>query len=151
VNTVTLVRLEANVREVAHPGVLKAMLYVHRSYVVQALLDNPTNPLNTPYAPSVLAANRSSSLLIQSLSQQFQKCPDICSRVTYIWSHGFSAAMVAGSIVERSPSAVMAVGALADLNMAVQMFQQGAERGSLRAIKTLVSTRCAILIALNDL
>lgn len=46
--------------------------------------------------------------------------------------------MVAGSIVIRSPSAGMAVGALTDLNVAVNMFKQGAGLGSLRATMTLV-------------
>ncbi|OBZ73747.1 putative transcriptional regulatory protein C1F7.11c [Grifola frondosa] len=121
------------------------MTHIHRTFFAQALLDHPTNPLSSPYAPSFLAANRCASVLLKSFIHHYQRfytplrfaaetdssscayrCPQLCSRFWGMWTHAFSAAIILGSTVTRSPNATMAPSALTDLDLAVDFFEQGA-------------------------
>lgn len=56
------------------------MLYIHRSFFAQAVLDRPVNPLRSPYAPSFLAAYRCASAIIKSTINHFERFPDLCMR-----------------------------------------------------------------------
>ncbi len=49
------------------------MIHIHRTFFAQALLDNPTNPLSSPYAPSFLAANRCASILLRSFLHHWNR------------------------------------------------------------------------------
>ncbi|KAI0820263.1 fungal-specific transcription factor domain-containing protein [Trametes gibbosa] len=102
------------------------MIHIHRTFFAQALLDNPTNPLSSPYAPSFLAANRCASILLRSFLHHWNRSPEICSRFWGMWTHAFSAAVILGSTVTRSPNATMAPSALTDLDLAVDFFERGA-------------------------
>ena len=70
-----------------------AMIYIHRTFFAQVLLDHPQNPLSSPYAPSFLAANRCASVLIKSFIHYYERCPDLIGRFWGIWTHAFSAAV----------------------------------------------------------
>ncbi|KAG1779822.1 fungal-specific transcription factor domain-containing protein [Suillus placidus] len=106
------------------------MLTIHRSFFAQALLDFPTNPLCSPYAPSFLAAYRCASATIKTTILNFQMFPDLFMRWWPIWSHLLSAAVIVGSIVTRAPSTTMAPAAWQELNLAVEMFSRGSEASS---------------------
>ncbi|TEB30149.1 hypothetical protein FA13DRAFT_1733962 [Coprinellus micaceus] len=108
------------------------LLYIHRSFFAQAMLDHPANPLRSPYAPSFLAAYRCSSGVIKSCLNHFDRFPDLCSRWWGVWTHLFSAAVIVGSIVTRSPASSMASSAFIELGLACDLFEKGA-RHSRRA------------------
>lgn len=59
---------------------MMSLLYVHRSFFAQALLDHPENPLRSPYAPSFLAAYRSASDLIRVSVGHIQRYPELLMR-----------------------------------------------------------------------
>ncbi|KAI9062771.1 hypothetical protein FKP32DRAFT_1758891 [Trametes sanguinea] len=103
------------------------MIHIHRTFFAQALLDHPNNPLASPYAPSFLAANRCASILLRSFLHHWNRSPEICSRFWGMWTHAFSAAVILGSTVTRSPNATMAPSALTDLDLAVDFFERGAQ------------------------
>ncbi|EGO01985.1 hypothetical protein SERLA73DRAFT_177669 [Serpula lacrymans var. lacrymans S7.3] len=102
------------------------MLYIHRSFFAQAMLDYPANPLRSPYAPSFLAAYRCASSVIKTTIGNFQRFPELLTRWWTIWTHLFSAAIVVGVIVTRAPSSTMASAALIELDLAVDLFAKGA-------------------------
>ncbi|KAG1897214.1 uncharacterized protein F5891DRAFT_947804 [Suillus fuscotomentosus] len=106
------------------------MLFIHRSFFAQALLDFPTNPLRSPYAPSFLAAYRCASATIKTTVLNFQMLPDLFMRWWTIWSHLLSAAVIVGSIVTRAPSTTMAPAAWQELNLAVEIFSRGSKTSS---------------------
>ncbi|KAG2047430.1 hypothetical protein BDR06DRAFT_963916 [Suillus hirtellus] len=106
------------------------MLFIHRSFFAQALLDFPTNPLRSPYAPSFLAAYRCASATIKTTVLNFQMFPDLFMRWWTIWSHLLSAAVIVGSIVTRAPSTTMAPAAWQELNLAVEIFSRGSKTSS---------------------
>ncbi|KAI0091551.1 fungal-specific transcription factor domain-containing protein [Irpex rosettiformis] len=107
-----------------------AMIYIHRTFFAQALLDNPDNPLSSPYAPSFLAANRCASVLIKSFIHHFERCPDLCGRFWGIWTHTFSACIILGTTVFRSPGVSMAASALIELELVLEIFAKGAEQST---------------------
>ena len=60
-----------------------SMLYIHRSFFAQALLDHPENPLKSVYATSFLAAYRSASAIIRASTQYLERYPDLLMRYVY--------------------------------------------------------------------
>ncbi|KXN83717.1 hypothetical protein AN958_00859 [Leucoagaricus sp. SymC.cos] len=97
------------------------LLYIHRSWFAQAMLDHPVNPLRSPYAPSFLAAYRCASGVIKITLNHFDRFPELCCRW---WV--FSAAIIVGGIITRSPSSSMAPTAFIELGLACDLFEKGA-------------------------
>lgn len=102
------------------------LLYLHRSFFAQSMLDHPMNPLQSPYAPSFLAAYRCASGVIKSSLNHYDRFPELCGRWWGIWTHLFSAAIIVGCIVTRSPSSSMASSAFIELGLACDLFEKGA-------------------------
>lgn len=102
------------------------MLYLHRSFFAQALLDHPKNPLLSPFAPSFLTSYRSASIVIKASAHQFDRCAAMAMRVWFLLSHMFSAAVIVGTVVTRSPNLNFASAALHDLDLAVELFRRTA-------------------------
>ncbi|KAG5731014.1 hypothetical protein E4T56_gene15563 [Termitomyces sp. T112] len=104
------------------------MIYLHRSFFAQAMLDHPTNPLLSPFAPSFLTAFRSASVIIRASAHQFDRCAEMAMRAWFLMYHTFSAGIIVGTVVTRSPSSDMAPGALQDLCRAVELFERTAKQ-----------------------
>ncbi|KAL4081790.1 fungal-specific transcription factor domain-containing protein [Scleroderma yunnanense] len=104
----------------------QTMLYIHRSFFAQAMLDFPTNPLRSPFAPSFLAAYRCASAIIKTTVVNFQKYPELFTRFWTMWSNLMSAAVIVGTIATRAPSSTMAPAARIELDLALNMFRNGA-------------------------
>ncbi|KAG7097069.1 hypothetical protein E1B28_004456 [Marasmius oreades] len=100
------------------------LLYIHRSFFAQAMLDHPLNPLRSPYAPSFLAAYRCASGIIKSSQQHYERFPALCARWWMVWTHLFSAAIIVGTIVTHSPSSTMTPNAYAELSLACTLFEK---------------------------
>ncbi|KAK0210193.1 fungal-specific transcription factor domain-containing protein, partial [Desarmillaria ectypa] len=104
------------------------MLYLHRSYFAQAILDFPSNPLLSPFAPSFLTAYRSASVVIKAAAHQFDRSADVVTGVWFLLYHVFSSAVVVGSVVTRSPKTTIARSALEDLELAIRLFETSAAK-----------------------
>ncbi|KAJ6573486.1 hypothetical protein DFH09DRAFT_916018 [Mycena vulgaris] len=102
------------------------MVYLHRSFFAQAMLDFPTNPLRSPFATSFLTAYRSASVIIKATAYQFDRCAEMAMRVWFLLHHTFSAAVIAGTVVTLSPKSNLAASALLDLGLAVDLFERTA-------------------------
>lgn len=116
------------------------LLYIHRSFFAQAIIEHPANPLKSPYAASFLAAYRASATILRTIRDHFAMQPALCARVWLTWTHAFSAAVVFGTIVTRGPRSPFAANAMRELEQACVLFTQ-ASRHSRRASKALVSPR----------
>lgn len=57
-----------------------SMLFIHRSFFAQALLDHPENPLRSPYATSFLAAYRAATAGIAGTIKHTNRYPDLFKR-----------------------------------------------------------------------
>lgn len=112
------------------------LLYIHRSFFAQAIIENPVNPLKSAYAPSFLAAYRASQTILRTIQQGFQEFPSLCARFWNIWTFAFSAAIVFGTIVTRGPQSPLAANAMKELDDACILFSK-ASAHSRRAAKAL--------------
>lgn len=68
-------------------------LYIHRNFFARALLDFPTNPLRSPFAPSFLAAYRSATQLLKTLRENFDAFSYLFIRLWPIWAHALAASV----------------------------------------------------------
>ncbi|KAF8656067.1 hypothetical protein AX16_002767 [Volvariella volvacea WC 439] len=108
------------------------MIYLHRSFFAQAMLDHPNNPLLSPFAPSFLTAYRCASVIIRATAHHFERCAEMAMRIWFLLYHTFSAAIIVGTVVTRSPHLNVAQSALNELDLAVSLFERTATQ-SLRA------------------
>lgn len=69
------------------------LLFVHRPYFAQALIENAADPTRSPYSRSFLATVRAASTILRSIKDQFASYPAMCSRFCSIWTHAYSAAV----------------------------------------------------------
>lgn len=112
------------------------LLYIHRSFFVQAIIENPVNPLNSPYTPSFLATYRASLTIFRTVKMQYDLHPKLTARLWPIWTYAFSAAVVFGTIVTHGPRSPMATGAMKELRDACLLFSKASSRNR-RAQKAL--------------
>ncbi|KAJ7244957.1 hypothetical protein C8J57DRAFT_1363463 [Mycena rebaudengoi] len=101
------------------------MVYIHRSFFAQAMLDHPANPLLSPFATSFLTAYRSASVIIKATAYQFDRCAEMAMRTWYLLHQTFSAAVVAGTVVTLSPKSNRIERPL-DLGVALDLFERAA-------------------------
>ncbi|KAF7313921.1 Zn(2)-C6 fungal-type domain-containing protein [Mycena chlorophos] len=120
------------------------LMYIHRSFFAQAIIEDPVNPLKSAYAPSFLAAYRASATILKSIREQFALMPNVCARYWTMWTFAFSAAVVFGTVVTRGPRSLLAGSAMTELEQACLLFSKAATY-SRRAAKAL-----PILTRLND-
>lgn len=125
------------------------LLYIHRSFFAQALVEHPANPLKSPYAPSFLAAFRASTTILRTIREHFDVRPALCSQFWQMWTHAFSATVVFGTIVTRGPGSPLASNAMKELEMACVLFKKAAVH-SRRAAKALVSHLSCLLLQRID-
>jgi len=73
------------------------MIYLHRSFFAQAMLDHPTNPLLSSFAPSFLTAYRCAAVIIKASAHLFERNAAMAMRVWFLMYHTFSAAVSVAS------------------------------------------------------
>ncbi|KAI6154371.1 fungal-specific transcription factor domain-containing protein [Pisolithus thermaeus] len=112
------------------------LLYIHRSFFAQAIVENPVNPLNSPYTPSFLATYRASLTILRTVKMQYDLHPKLTARLWPIWTYAFSAAVVFGTIVTHGPRSPMATSAMKELRDAYLLFSKASSRNR-RAQKAL--------------
>ncbi|KAJ3982455.1 fungal-specific transcription factor domain-containing protein [Lentinula detonsa] len=104
------------------------VMHVHRAFFAQALLQSPSDPLNSVYAPSFIAAYRIASTMVHLNVRNFYKYSEVLSRYWEIWTGLLSAGITLGLIVARSPTCPIAANAYTELGLAVELFKMGAPR-----------------------
>ncbi|KAI0630478.1 hypothetical protein C8Q77DRAFT_1063524 [Trametes polyzona] len=132
------------------------LLFLHRSFFAQAIIDCPRNPLRSAYAHSFLAAYRASGTILKVVRDQFTLYPGMCARFWVIWTFAFSSAVVFATVVTRGPRSAMAPSALAQLDQAYELFTQASKhsRRAAKALPILLRLRekahCAFAAAQSD-
>ncbi|KAJ7699214.1 hypothetical protein B0H17DRAFT_1049209 [Mycena rosella] len=132
------------------------LMYIHRSFFAQAIIEQPVNPLKSTYAPSFLAAYRASATILKSVRDQFAVMPNACARFWTMWTFAFSAAVVFGTVVTRGPRSPLAGAAMAELEQACVLFSKAAaySRRATKALPILTKlsekARHALAVAQSD-
>ncbi|KAF8481461.1 fungal-specific transcription factor domain-containing protein, partial [Gautieria morchelliformis] len=115
-----------------------SLLYLHRTFFAQAVCDCPENPLESKYATSVSATYRSACLIVAGTHDATVRHPELAARLWFLWSNLFSAAIVLGSIVTRSPACQLSASAMNELDLACNLMEQRAASGrSAKAVPIL--------------
>ncbi|KAK1221049.1 hypothetical protein PQX77_016095 [Marasmius sp. AFHP31] len=127
------------------------LIYIHRSFFAQAIIEQPVNPLKSSYAPSFLAAYRASGTILKSVREQFAVFPIGAGRYWSMWTFAFSAAVIFGTVVTRGPRSPLAQSAMLELDQACILFSKAAVY-SVRASKALDVWRTGqpILVKLRE-
>ncbi|KAJ6538867.1 fungal-specific transcription factor domain-containing protein [Mycena vulgaris] len=102
------------------------LMYIHSGSFVEAMRDNPINPLSSSYSASFLAGYRSASEIIKADIRNFTKYPMLFTRWWAIWKSLFNAAIIVGTVATRYPSSKMAPHAIVELFTAVDLIEKGA-------------------------
>ncbi|KAJ7779019.1 fungal-specific transcription factor domain-containing protein [Mycena metata] len=132
------------------------LMYIHRSFFAQAMIEQPLNPLKSTYAPSFLAVYRASATILKSVREQFAVMPNACARFWTMWTFAFSAAVVFGTVVTRGLRSPLAAAAMTELEQACILFSKAAvySRGATKALPILTKlsekARNALAVAQND-
>ncbi|KAI5987123.1 hypothetical protein EDD15DRAFT_1511736 [Pisolithus albus] len=126
------------------------LLYIHRSYFARAIIENPDNPLDSPYEASFLAACQASLTILRTVKAQYDLHPKLTARLWPLWTYAFSAAVVFGMIVIRAPRSPMASSAMKELRDARLFFSEASSR-SRRAQKASLIINKLTEKALNTL
>uniref|UniRef100_A0A0W0FW73 Zn(2)-C6 fungal-type domain-containing protein n=1 Tax=Moniliophthora roreri TaxID=221103 RepID=A0A0W0FW73_MONRR len=112
------------------------LLYLHRSFFLQAMTDYPANPLLSPYSKSVTTGYQSACCVLEDTRTQFMKKPLLTSRVWRIWSFAFAAAVVVGTVAMRGLHLNLNPPAIEQMQMTCRLFRKAATTNS-RAAKAL--------------
>ncbi|KAJ4001559.1 fungal-specific transcription factor domain-containing protein [Lentinula boryana] len=117
-------------------------IYIHRAFFAQALLQSPSNPMNSVYAPSFLATYRAASTVVHLNVKHFYKYFEILSRFWALWNGILMAGIILGLIVTRCPKSTLAANAYEELTLVVDLFKMGATNsdGAKRGLYVLLQT-----------
>ena len=69
------------------------LVYIHRCFFAEAVSNNPTNPMQSQYAPSFLAGYNSACEIVSNLRVQFDLFPAQIARFWVLWTHAFSSSV----------------------------------------------------------
>ncbi|KAH8997103.1 fungal-specific transcription factor domain-containing protein [Lactarius hatsudake] len=99
------------------------LLYLHRNFFIQALIDDPEDPSRGQYALSFLATVRASKNILRSVEEQFSIQPVILSRFWKVWTFTFSAAVAFAFIATHGPRSPLANDAITELDRAYSLIE----------------------------
>ncbi|KAF8514037.1 fungal-specific transcription factor domain-containing protein [Gautieria morchelliformis] len=103
-----------------------AVLLLHRGFFAQALGEE-ADPMQSKYAPSVLATYRSACHIIWALYNVYSQEPNLACRFGLFWSNGFSASISLCLIVTTATRSSYAPFALGQLDLAHELFSRAAD------------------------
>ncbi|KAG1721461.1 hypothetical protein EDB19DRAFT_1898323 [Suillus lakei] len=98
------------------------LLYIHRCFFAEAVSNNPTNPMNSPFAPSFLAGYRSACELIGGLRTQFDLFP---AQIARFWVSMDPRVF----LVRDGSRSKITTAALTELRRAVALFKEASVFG----------------------
>ncbi len=143
---------------------LLVLVSLHRNFFVQALVEDPDDPIRSQYAPSFLATVRAAKNIIQKVSEQFHLQRVMVSRFWTIWTYTFSATVCTGVkdaqgapshiiifqvvfafIASRAPRSPLANDAMTELDRGCSLIGEAA-KDNRRAAKAFVRR---IIIRMN--
>jgi hypothetical protein len=112
-------------------------LFLHRNFFVQALVEDPDDPMRSQYAPSFMATIRASKNLLQKVKEQLSIQRVMVCRFWTTWTYTFSATVVFAFIVTRCPRSSLANDAMTELEKGCSLVEEAAKENR-RAAKALV-------------
>ncbi|KAF7343434.1 putative transcriptional regulatory protein C1F7.11c [Mycena venus] len=106
------------------------LLFLHRAFFAQVMIENAADPMKSPYWRSVLVAYECACNVLDDTVNQFTKNPLLVARIWRIWSLAFSAAVVIGTLAIRGINLNLDPPPLDKFQIACNMFRNAAETSS---------------------
>lgn len=125
---------------------LSLILMIHMAYFTRVIIQNTSNPLDSPHSRSFQASHDAAVALVTRYAKQMQCWPEVIMRMWTFWTRLTSAAMVLGSIAAYCPNCPIAADAYMHLSTVITIFETGAARFA-KAQSGLVMTRKLMTIA----
>ncbi|GAA5887930.1 hypothetical protein JCM6882_000806 [Rhodosporidiobolus microsporus] len=109
----------------------QVLFYLHKPAFAQALVNNPDEPLKSPWAASVAAISLETAVYLLAVAKSWIKLhPVLCPRWWHIFFHAFAASVAQSSLVIKSPRSMLAPHAWSQLNEAVATFEAAGAGGA---------------------
>ncbi|KAJ7507209.1 hypothetical protein B0H11DRAFT_1970739 [Mycena galericulata] len=124
------------------------LLFLHRAFFAQVMIENAGDPLKSPFAHSVLSAYQAACNVLEDTVNQFTKKPLLVARVWRIWSLAFSASVVIGTLAIRGINLDLNPSPLEQLQVACSVFRSAAETNP-RAARALPVLQSMLIKAYN--
>ncbi|KAL5487656.1 hypothetical protein ACEPAI_5764 [Sanghuangporus weigelae] len=126
VETKSRVRTDPSTRELLERLMLillkePTLLLLHRNFFLRALVENPTDPMQSHFAPSFLATYRSATMILRGLRGLMDECGHFVVRIWPIWAHALSASVMLGSVAACGTRAAFAPEAYIEFNHSIDM------------------------------
>ena len=100
------------------------LLLIHRNFFARAMIDFPDDPMQSVFAPSIIASYRSASYLIRLYSKSYQTQVSRLNRIWYMWA----------KCVSCSVCFVVCLCAVQGWNLRIRWFLQQLLRKDVRSI-----------------
>ncbi|KAL5507849.1 hypothetical protein ACEPAH_5467 [Sanghuangporus vaninii] len=97
-----------------------SLLLLHRNFFVRALIENPSDPTRSRFAPSFLSTYRTASTILRTVGALVNDRPNIIARVWPFWAHALSASVMLGSVAACGTSS-LAPQAFEEFNNSIEM------------------------------
>ncbi|OCB89544.1 hypothetical protein A7U60_g3236 [Sanghuangporus baumii] len=97
-----------------------SLLLLHRNFFVRALIENPSDPTRSRFAPSFLSTYRTASTILRAVRALVNDQPHIIARVWPFWAHALSASVMLGSVAACDASS-LAPQAFVEFNNSIEM------------------------------
>ncbi|GAA5820631.1 hypothetical protein JCM11251_003084 [Rhodosporidiobolus azoricus] len=109
----------------------QVLFYLHKPAFAQALINNPEEPLKSPWAASVAAISLETAVYLCAVAKSWIKLhPVLCPRWWHIFFHAFAASVAQSSLVIQSPRSMLAPHAWSQLHDAVSTFEAAGAGGA---------------------
>ena len=67
-------------------NIFSVLLLIHRNFFARAMIDFPDDPMQSVFAPSIIASYRSASYLIRLYSKSYQTQVPRLNRIWFMWA-----------------------------------------------------------------
>ncbi|KAK6988122.1 Zn(2)-C6 fungal-type domain-containing protein [Favolaschia claudopus] len=99
-------------RKFLHRGSLRVLanqvlIFIHRDSFVEAMRISPTNPLQSPYSSSFLAAYRSAAEIVKANNRDCKRYPELLPRWCGTWRNSIEASIIVATVAIRYPNSDM--------------------------------------------
>ncbi|KAK6988100.1 fungal-specific transcription factor domain-containing protein [Favolaschia claudopus] len=85
----------------------QVLIFIHRDSFVEAMRISPTNPIQSPYSSSFLAAYRSAAEIVKATNRDCKRYPELLPRWCGTWRNSIEASIIVATVAIRYPNSDM--------------------------------------------
>lgn len=102
-----------------------ALTLLHRNFFARAILENTNNPADSAFAPSFLAAYRTSVIVLRAIREHYEALSHLLMRVWPMWASALASTVIVGSVAALGSRSPLAREAFAEFDKSIGLFAKG--------------------------